>query len=139
VCDYTFLARKAKKHGYSVEHSSRSTIHFIAHFSISFKPLTNFQKIVLPTRFPRQELPPCRKKNGNFSVLFSVKGTDDSPTGTHPWNRVGDQEIGSPCTPVSSGLQVPGDPGNCRARTRHRDEIPNAIFLQNVLKLHQLK
>jgi len=33
-------------------------------------------------------------------------------------NRVGDQDIGSQGRPVSSGLQVPGEPGNCRARTR---------------------
>ena len=32
--------------------------------------------------------------------------------------RVGDEETGSPGRPVSSGLQVPGDPGHCRARTR---------------------
>jgi len=33
-------------------------------------------------------------------------------------NRMGDQDIGSPGRPVSSGLQVPGEPGHCRARTR---------------------
>jgi len=32
-------------------------------------------------------------------------------------NRVGDQDIGSPGRPVSSGLKVPGEPGHCRART----------------------
>jgi len=42
-----------------------------------------------------------------------------SPTGPDPENRVGDQDIGSPGRPVSSGLQVPGEPGHCRARTRH--------------------
>jgi hypothetical protein len=31
---------------------------------------------------------------------------------------MGDQDIGSPGKPVSSGLQVPGEPGHCRARTR---------------------
>jgi len=39
-----------------------------------------------------------------------------------PESRVGDQDIGSPGRPVSSGLQVPGEPGGgvggCRARTR---------------------
>ena len=35
-------------------------------------------------------------------------------------NRVGDQEAGSPGRPVSSGLQVPGASGHCRARTRRR-------------------
>ena len=30
-------------------------------------------------------------------------------------NRVGDQDIGSPGRLASSGLQVPGEPGHCRA------------------------
>jgi len=38
--------------------------------------------------------------------------------GPDPKNRVGDQESGSPGMPVSSRLQVPGEPGHCRARTR---------------------
>ena len=33
-------------------------------------------------------------------------------------NRVGDKDIGSPGRLVSSGLQVHGEPGHCRARTR---------------------
>ena len=41
-----------------------------------------------------------------------------SPTGPDPENRVGDQDIGSPGRPVSSGLRVPGEPGHCHARTR---------------------
>ena len=31
---------------------------------------------------------------------------------------MGDHDIGSPGRPVSFGLQVPGEPGHCRARTR---------------------
>ena len=50
---------------------------------------------------------------------FSVQGTGGSPTEPDPENRVGDQGIGSQGRPVSSGLQVPGEPGHCRARTRH--------------------
>jgi len=41
-----------------------------------------------------------------------------SPTGPDSENRVGDQDIGSPGRPVSSGLQVPGEPERCRVRTR---------------------
>ena len=52
------------------------------------------------------------------SIVFSGQGTGGSPTGPDPEKRVGDQDIGSPGRPVSSGLQVPGEPGNCRARTR---------------------
>ena len=55
-------------------------------------------------------------KWGNFNC-FSVQGTDDSPTGPDPENRVGAQDNGSPGRPVSSGLQVPGEPGHCRVRT----------------------
>ena len=57
-------------------------------------------------------------KNGDLSIVFSVQGTGGSPTGPDPENRVGDQDTGSPCRPVSSGLQVPGELGHCRARTR---------------------
>jgi len=37
---------------------------------------------------------------------------------------------GSPGRPVSSGLQVPGEPGHCRARTRPLGDLPAAFFLQ---------
>jgi len=49
---------------------------------------------------------------------FSVQGAGGSPTGPDPENRVGDQDNGRLGRPVSSGLQVPGEPGHCRARTR---------------------
>jgi len=49
---------------------------------------------------------------------FSVQGTAGSPTGPNPENRVSGQDIGSPGRPVSSGLQVPGEPGHCNVRTR---------------------
>jgi hypothetical protein len=51
-------------------------------------------------------------------LYFSVHGTGDSPMGPDPESRVGDQDNGSPGRPVSSGLQVLGEPGHCRARTR---------------------
>ena len=50
---------------------------------------------------------------------FSVQGAGGSPTVPDPENRVGDQDIGNPDRAVSSGLQVPGEPGHCRARKRH--------------------
>jgi len=53
-----------------------------------------------------------------FQLFFSVQGTDGSPTGPDPENRVGDQDIGSPGRPVSSRLQVPGEPGHYRARSK---------------------
>jgi len=69
--------------------------------------------------------------------FFSVQGTGGSPTGPDPEYRVGDQDIESPGRPVSSGLQVPGEPGHCRARTNPLGDISAAFFLQNVLQLHQ--
>ena len=51
-------------------------------------------------------------------MFFPVQGTGGCPTGPDPENSVGDQDIGIPSRPVSSGLQVPGEPGYCRARTR---------------------
>jgi len=52
----------------------------------------------------------------NFQY-FSVQRTGGSPTGPDPENRVGDQDILNADRSVSSGLQVPGEPGHCHART----------------------
>jgi len=54
----------------------------------------------------------------NFNFFFLVQGTGGSPTGPDPGNKVRDKDIGNPGRPVSSGLQVPGEPGHYRARTR---------------------
>ena len=53
-----------------------------------------------------------------FKLFFSVQGIGGSPMGPDAENRVCDQDIARPDRPVSSGLQVPGEPGHCRARTR---------------------
>ena len=53
-----------------------------------------------------------------FQLFFSVQGTARSSLGPDPENRVGDQDVGNPGRPVSSGMQVPGESGHCRARTR---------------------
>ena len=58
------------------------------------------------------------RKMATFRLLFSVQGTGGSGTGPDPEIRVGDQDIECPGRPVSSGLQVPGKPGRCRAGTR---------------------
>jgi len=47
-----------------------------------------------------------------------VQGTGGGPTVPHPENRPGDQDNGSPGRPVSSVLQVAGEPEHYRARTR---------------------
>jgi hypothetical protein len=54
----------------------------------------------------------------DVSIVFSVQGTGGSPTGPDTEIRACDQVTESPGTPVSSGLQVHGEPGHCRARTR---------------------
>jgi len=110
----------ATKLGICSTYPSRSSIHFLARYSNFCKTLKKFQKIVRPTRSPRQQWPPRRTKNGDLSIVFSVQGTSGSPTGPDPENRVGDQDIGSPGRPVYSRVQVPGEPGpgHCRARTR---------------------
>jgi len=96
------------------------------------------QKIVCPTRSPRQEQPSRRKKNGELTIVFFSPGKSGSPMGPDPENRVGDQDIGRPGSPVSSGLQLPGEPGHC-ARTRPSCWAYLAFSLQNVLQFHQQK
>jgi len=54
----------------------------------------------------------------NFQLLFSAQGIGGNLTGPDLENRVGDQDTGSPGRPVSSGMQVPSEPGDCCARTR---------------------
>jgi len=76
-------------------------------------------------------------KNGDLSIVFSVQGTGGSPTGPDLESRVGDQDIGSPGRPYSSGLQVPVEPRHCHGRTRPLGDLSVVFFLQNVLQLHQ--
>jgi hypothetical protein len=46
----------------------------------------------------------------SLSIVFSVQGVDGSLVGPDPEKRMGDHDIGSPGRPVSSGLQVSGEP-----------------------------
>ena len=108
----------ATKLGIYSTYSTRSSIHFLACCSNVSKPLKKIQNLVGPTRFPRQQLPLLRKKSGALSFVLSVQRTGCSPTGPDPENRLDDEDTGSPGRPVSSGLQVSGEPGHCRARTR---------------------
>ena len=68
------------------------------------------------------------EENGDLSIAFSVQGTVGSPTGPDPANRVGDQDNGSPHRSVSSGLQVPGESGHCRAGTRPLCRNSRGVF-----------
>jgi hypothetical protein len=125
----------APKLGIYSTHSPRSSTHFFARRSNICKPLTKMQNVVCPTMSPRQQWPPCRTKNGHLSIAFLVQGTGGSPTMPDPENKVGDPSQGRP---VSSGLQVLGQPGRCRARTTPLWwPLPAAFLLQNVPQLHQ--
>ena len=116
----------ATKLGIYSTYTPRRSVQFLARCSNFCKSLKKIQKFVHPTRFPRQQSPPRRTKNGDLSTaFFSVQGTGGSPT--EPENRVGDQDIGSPGRPVSSVLQVPGEPRDCRARTRPLGDLPAAF------------
>jgi len=66
-----------------------------------------------------------------------VQGTGGSPAGPDPENRVGAQDIGSPGRPVSSCRMCPVSWGIVMQEQDRLGELPAAIFLQNVLQLHQ--
>ena len=108
----------ATKLGIYLTQSPRSSIHFLARCSNFCKPLKKNQKFARPTSSPRQQWPTHQTKNGDPSVVLSAQGTGGSPTGLDPENMVGEQDIGNPDRPISSGLEVSGKPGHCRARTR---------------------
>jgi len=70
-------------------------------------------------------------KNGNLSIVFSAQGTGGSPMGPDPENRVDDQDNGSP------GCKCPVSRGIVAQEQDTLGDLPMAIFLQNVLHLHQ--
>jgi hypothetical protein len=131
------LVRPGRKQATATKLGIYST-YFLARCSNFCKSLKKkIRKVVLPTRSSRQQWPPRRTRNGDLSIVFSVQGTDGSPTGTDLENREGDQDIGSPGRPVSSGLQVPGEPGHCEQEQDPFVNFPPRFFLPNALQLHQ--
>ena len=104
-------------------YSPRSSIPFLARCCNFCKPLRKNSE-----GCPSNQVSAADEKWRPFNC-FSVQGTGGSPTGPDPENRVGDQDTGSPGRPVSSGLQVPGEPGHCRARTRSPWWPPAAFFV----------
>ena len=101
----------ATKLGIYSTYSPRSSIHFLARCCNFRKPLQKkFRRSVQPGLRGTNDLRVGRKIT-TFELVFSVQRTGGSPTGPDPGNRVGDQDSGSPSRPVSSGLQVPGEPG----------------------------
>ena len=125
TCRTECLARPGRKQATATKlgiystYSQRSSIHFLVRCSNFLKPLKKekFRRLsVQPGLCGSNDLRVGRKM-ATFNC-FSVQGTGGIPTGPEPENRVRDKENGSPGRPVPSGLQVPGEPGHCRARTR---------------------
>ena len=120
------LARQGRKQATATRlaiystHSPRSSINFLARCSIFCKPLKKKSEGCPSNQVSAAAMTSAsdEKWRPELSILFSVQGTGGSLTGPDPENRVGDQHTGSPGRPVSSGLQVPGEPGHCRASTR---------------------
>ena len=99
-------------------HSPRSSIHFLARCSNFCKSLKKNSEVCPSNQVSAAAMTSASDEKWRTFICFSVQGTGGSPTGPGPENRVGDQDTGSPGRPVSSGLQVPGEPGHCHARSR---------------------
>ena len=98
----------------------------------------NFYKSVQPGLRGSNDLRFGRKMATFQLFFFSVQRTDGSPTGSDPENGEDDENTGSTGRPVSSGLQVPGEPGLC-ARTRP-PWLPSrgvGVYPSKVLQLNQ--
>ena len=106
-------------------YSPRSSIHFLALCSNLCRHLKKYLEGCPSNQVSAAAVTSLSEKNGDLSIVFSVHGTGGSPTGFDPENRESDQDIGSPGRPVSSGLQVPGEPGHCM-----QEEDPLMIFLR---------
>ena len=101
----------ATKLGIFSTYSPWSSKHFLARCS-------NFYRSLKKKKFRRLSVHPglrgsidirVGRKMATFQLFFySVQWTGCSPTGSDPESRVGDRDIASPGTPVSSGLQVVG-------------------------------
>jgi hypothetical protein len=65
---------------------------------------------------------------------LSFLGAGGSPMEPCLEKRVGDQDNRSQGRPLSRGLQVSGEPGRYRARTRPLVELSMASILQNALQ-----
>ena len=127
----------AAKLGIYSTYSPRSSVHFLARCSNFYKQLKKNSEGCPSNQVSAAAITSASDEKWlTFNCFFSP-GTGGSPTGPDPENRVGDQDTGSPDRPVSSGLQVPSEPGKCRARTRTLWWFPTAFLLQNVLQLHQ--
>ena len=119
------LARRGRKQatanilGIYSTYSPRSSIYFLPRCSNFCKPLKkkNRRLSVQPGLRGSNDLRVGRKMV-TFHLFFQSREQVIIRRGQIPENRVGDQDIGSPGRPVSSGLQVPSESRHCHARTR---------------------
>ena len=107
----------ATKLGIYSTYSPRSSIHFLARCPNVCKPLNKKSEGCPSNEVSAAAMTSASDVKWRPFNYFSIQGTGGSPTRPDPEKRVGDQDIGSPGRPVSCGLQVPGGPGHCRART----------------------
>jgi len=116
------LGRKqatATKLGIYSTYSPRSSTHFLARCYNFCKPLKKKSEGCPSNQVSAAAMTSALDEKWRpFNCFFSVQRTGGSPTGSDPETRVGDRDNGNPGRPVSSGLQVPGGPGHCRARRR---------------------
>jgi len=125
-CANKSLARQGRKQATATKlgiystYSPWSSIHFLARCSNFCKPLKKkkIRRLSAQPGFRGSNDLRVGRKMATDQLFFSVQRTAGSPTGSDPENRVSDQDTGSQGRPVSSGLQVPSEPGHCRARTR---------------------
>jgi len=119
-----FLARLGRKQATATKlgiystYSPRWSIHFLARYSNFCNSLKKKSEDCPSNHVSAAAMTYASNNKLRLFNFFSVHGRDGSPTGPDAENRVGDQDTGSPGRPVSSGLQVPCEPGHWRARTR---------------------
>ena len=110
----------AIKLGMYSTYTPRSSIYFLAICSNFCKTLKRKNSEICPSnQVSAAAMTSASDEKWRISTVFSVQRPSVSPTGPDPENTVGDQDGGSQGRLVSSGLKVPGEPGHCRARTRH--------------------
>ena len=107
------------KFGIYSTYSPRSSVHYLTRCSNFCKPLKKiFRNLSVQPGLRGSNDFRVGRKMANFQFFFLVQGTAGSPMGPDPENKVGDHDNGIPGRAVSFELQVPGEPGHCRARTR---------------------
>jgi len=134
VCADKSLAQTGRKEATATKlriystYFARSSVHFLACCSNFCKPLKKkFRRFsIQPVLRSSSDLHVGRKMV-TFQLFLSVQGTGGTPMGPDPENRVGDQDIGSPGRPVSSGFQVPSGTGHCNPRTRPLGDLPRTF------------